>query len=98
MTVEVHVEGQIALGRMPEFAETIEQYKDYAKNHQYAVPRVLIGLSGAMNSVRLVYSFPDASGYEEQELRTLRDTEYGQVAGSLGFVDGTLVYSIYREV
>jgi hypothetical protein len=98
MTVEVHVEGRVVLGRMPEFVVAIEQYKEYVKGHRYAVPRVLLGLSGEMNTVRLVYSFRDAAAYEEPELRTVRDTEYGHVASRLGFADRTLTYSIYREI
>jgi hypothetical protein len=98
MAVEVHVEGQVAAGRMAEFAEAIEQYKDYAKTHDYAVPRVLLGLSGEMNTVRLVYDFDTAADYEAQELRTLRDEEYGEIAGRMGFADRTLHYSLYREI
>ena len=98
MTVEVHVEGQVAAGRMPQFAEAIEAYKDYAKTHDYAVPRVLLGLSGEMNTVRLVYDFDTAGDYEAQELRTLRDEEYGAIAGRLAFADRSLHYAIYREI
>lgn len=98
MTVEVHVEGQVAAGRMPQFAEAIGAYKDYAKTHDYAVPRVLLGLSGEMNTVRLVYDFDNAGDYEAQELRTLRDEEYGAIASRMAFADRSLHYTIYREI
>lgn len=98
MTVEVHVQGQVVAGELPSFAIAVEEYKDYAKTHDYSVPRVLLGLSGEMNTVRLVYTFESAADYEEQELRTLRDEEYGEVARRMQFADGTLTYSIFREI
>ena len=98
MAIEVHVEGQVIVGQMPNFAEAMERYKDYAKNHAYAIPDILIGLSGEMNTVRLVYHFERASDFEEQEARTLLDREYGEVAGGLGFRDQSLNYSIYRPL
>ena len=36
--------------------------------------------------------------YEAQELRTLRDEEYGAIAGRMHFADRTLTYSLYREI
>jgi len=98
MAVEVHVEGQIATGRMSGFAEAIERYKDYAKTHDFAVPTVLIGLSGEMNTVRLVYHFDTAADYEAQEMRTLRDKDYGEIARDMDFADRTLHYAVYREL
>ena len=98
MTVQVHVEGQVATGSLPEFAEAIEEYKTYARSHEFAVPDVLLGLSGEMNTVRLVYRFDTATDYELQELRTLSDKDYGDVAKRMGFADRTLHYSIYREI
>lgn len=98
MTVEVHVEGQVAAGLMPDFAAAVEDYKNYAKTHDFAVPQVLLGLSGEMNTVRLVYRFDTAAAYEDQELRTMRDRDYGQIAHRMGFADRTLHYAVYREV
>ena len=98
MSVEVHVEGRVLAGLMPRFAEAVEQYKGYARTHDYAVPKVLMGLSGEMNTVRLVYRFGSATEYEEQEVRTLRDEAYGAIAGQMGFAEGTLRYSVYREI
>ena len=98
MPIEVHVEGRVVAGHMPRFADAVEQYKDYAKTHDYSVPSVLMGLSGEMNTVRLVYRFDSAAEYEDQEVRTLRDEDYGAIAGRMGFAEGTLRYSIYREI
>ncbi|MCL4543079.1 MAG: NIPSNAP family protein [Chloroflexi bacterium] len=98
MTVEVHVEGRVAQGKLAEFAEGVARYASYARDHGYVVPRVLQGLSGPMNTIRLVYTYDDLSAYEEHEARTLRDTGYAQAASGMGFVDGTLIYTVYRQV
>lgn len=98
MAVEVHVEGRIALGRMPDFAEAVERYKAYAAANGYAAPDVLLGLSGPMNTIRLVFRYEDLSGYEAHEVRAMTDREYGQIAGAMAFVEGTIRYRVYRLV
>lgn len=98
MAVEVHVGGRVAAGRLPEFAEAVERYKAYAGENGYAVPEVLLGLSGPMNTVRLVYRYEDLSMYDEHEFRAMKDVEYGKIAGAMGFVDGTIDYSVYRHI
>jgi hypothetical protein len=59
---------------------------------------VLLGLSGPMNTVRLVYQFDELSQYEQYEFRVMTDREYGKIAGAMGFAEGTLTYSIYRQL
>jgi hypothetical protein len=98
MAVEVHVQGRVASGSLPDFAEAVERYKAHAAAHGYAVPQVLLGLSGLMNTVRLVYRYDELSRYDEHEFKAMTDREYGQVAGAMGFVDGSLSYAIYRQV
>jgi hypothetical protein len=44
----VHVEGRMASGRLPDFAEAVERYQAYAAANGYAVPHVLLDLSGLM--------------------------------------------------
>jgi hypothetical protein len=98
MAVEVHVEGRIALGRLADFFEAVKGYVAHARAHGYAEPRVLQGLSGAMNTIRLVYTYPDLNAYERDEARTAEDREYARAAGAMPFVDGTLTYALYRVV
>lgn len=98
MAVEVHVEGRVASGRLPDFAEAVDRYQAYAAANGYAVPHVLLGLSGSMNTVRLVYLYDELSRYDEHEFKAMTDREYGQVAGAMGFVDGTLSYTVYRQL
>jgi hypothetical protein len=96
MSVEVHVEGRVESGRLPDFAEAVERYRAYAGEHGYAVPQVLLGLSGPMNTVRLVYRYAELSEYDEHEFRAMTDREYGKRAAAMRFSDGTLSYTVFR--
>lgn len=98
MPVEVHVQGRVASGYLPEFADAVTRYIDYAASNGYRVPEVLLGLSGRMNTVRLVYRYDDLTEYEAHELKALHDRQYGAHAGAMNFVDGTLDYTIYRRI
>ena len=98
MAVEVHVEGQVAYGRLADFMEAVKAYAGYAAANGYGVPQVLQGLSGPMNLIRLVYSYQDLAAYEEHEARTGEDREYARVASAMPFLEGTITYTIYRIV
>ena len=96
MPIEVHVMGRVASGRLADFHEAVKRYQEYAHVHGYAVAKVLFGLAGEMNTVRLVYQYEDLNGYESHEVRTLTDRTYAEIAQQMGFVDGSLRYEIYR--
>jgi hypothetical protein len=98
MAIEVHVQGRVVTGKLPYFADAVERYKEYAAANGYAVPRVLLGLSGEMNTIRLVYRYDDPAEYQKHETRTMRDGEYGRIAGEMSLVDGTVRYEIYEQV
>jgi hypothetical protein len=96
MGVEVHVEGQIRYGSMSGFRPAAERYTAYAQAHGYHVPQFLLGLSGKMNTVRLVFRYDDLAQYAEQEAAGLTDPEHGRLAGEMGFVEGTVTFAIYQ--
>lgn len=98
MAVEVHVEGRIELGRLHEFFPAAQRYAAHARTHGHGVPRVLHALSGDMNTIRMVFRYPDLAAYERDEASSSVDAEYARIAGEMPFVDGTLRYSIYRAV
>ena len=98
MTVEIHVDGRVIQGKLNAFAEGLQVYLAYAQENGYVLPEALQGLSGPMNSVRLVYRYDDLAAYEEHEARTLRDTGYAEAASGMEFVEGTLNYSVFREI
>ncbi len=92
MAIEVHVQGQIEPGRLADFREAVGRYRAYAHEHGYAEPEVLFGLSGKMNTIRLIYTYEDLNGYEDHETRTLTDREYAEVGQQMGFVVGSVRY------
>jgi hypothetical protein len=98
MAVEVHVMGRIELGRFAEFAAAAERWQAFRRARGAAECRVLQALSGEMNVVRLVFSYPDLNTYELEEARDAADPHYARVAGEMPYVDGTLRYEIYREI
>jgi hypothetical protein len=94
--VEVHVVGRVELGRFGEFVEAADSWRAFRRERGDADCRILQALSGEMNLVRLVFSYPDLNAYEVEEGRNAADPEYGRVAGEMPFVEGTLAYEIYR--
>ena len=98
MAVEIHVDGRVAQGRLSAFSQGLERYLAYASDHGYALPRVLQGLSGPMNSIRLVYTYDDLAAYEDHEARTLHDASYAEAASAMEFFEGTITYSLFRTV
>lgn len=98
LAVEVHVTGRVQLGRFAEFSEAVKRWTDYRSATGAAAARVLQGLSGEMNHVRLVFVYPDLAAYEREEASSSADPEYARVAAAMPFVDGTLEYAIYREL
>ncbi len=96
MTIQVHVDGRVAQGKLTAFAGGLERYLGYAREHDYATPQVLQGLSGPMNSIRLVYTYDDLAAYERHEARTLGDPGYAEAAAAMEFADGSITYSIFR--
>ena len=98
MAVEVHVTGRVQLGRFAEFVEASGRWAAYRATKGSTPVRVLHGLSGEMNHVRLVFVDPDLAAYEHEEARDALDPEYARVAAAMPFVDGALEYAIYREL
>jgi hypothetical protein len=98
MAVEVHVVGRVELGRFAEFIAAAERWREFRRARRAAERRLLQALSGEMNVVRLVFSYPDLNTYELEEARDAVDPEYARVAGGMPFVEGTLAYELYREV
>jgi hypothetical protein len=98
MAVEVHVVGRIELGRFAEFITAAERWRAFRRTRGAADCRLLQALSGEMNVVRLVFSYPDLNTYESEEARDASDPEYARIAGGMPFVEGTLAYELYRDI
>lgn len=96
MAVEVHVEGVIERGRFAEFLEAAERWRRFRRDRGWCEPRLLCGLSGAMNAVRLVFRYPSLADYEGEEEVVARDKEYARVAMAMPF-EGALSFSLFRD-
>jgi hypothetical protein len=97
MAVEIHVTGRVQLGHFAEFIEAAARWQEFRAARGAAPCRVLHALSGEMNAVRLVFTYPDLNTYEREEARDAADPEYARAAGAVPFVEGTLTYEPYRE-
>jgi hypothetical protein len=97
VAVEVHVVGRVELGRFGEFLGAAQPWLELRAARGRASCRILQALSGEMNAVRLVFTYPDLNAYEREEAEDAADPEYARVAGAMPFVEGTLAYEIYRE-
>src|SRR5512132_3287080 len=98
VAVEVHIVGRVALGRFAEFSGAADRWRAFRRARGAADCRLLQALSGEMNVVRLVFSYPDLNTYELEEARNAADPEYARVASAMPFVEGTLAYELYREI
>jgi hypothetical protein len=97
VAVEVHVVGRVALGRFGDFLTAAEPWLEYRASRGHAPCRILQALSGEMNTVRMIFAYPDLNTYEREEAEDAVDAEYGRLAGAMPFVEGTLAYEIYTE-
>lgn len=97
MAVEVHVIGRVQIGRFGEFVAAAERWCEFRDARGHARPRILHALSGEMNAVRLVFTYPDLNVFEQEEAEDSVDPEYARIAGEMPYVEGTLAYEIYRE-
>ncbi|MFQ5871054.1 MAG: NIPSNAP family protein [Candidatus Geothermarchaeales archaeon] len=98
MTVSVHVRGEIEYGRLHEYLDAVEKYKEYRSRNGYVVPKVFLGLSGPMNTVLMVYRYDDSAAYEEEEAATARDKGYAEVASQMPYLEGTIYYELFKEM
>ncbi len=97
MPCEVHVSGRIEPGRFHEFIGAVEEWRAWRHERGLAVPEVLQGLSGEMNTVLLVFRYADLGEYEREEAAESADPEYARVATRMPF-EGTLDYRLFRIV
>ncbi len=98
MSVSVHVRGEIEYGRLHEFLQAVERYKEYRKRRGYVVPQVSLGLSGPMNTVLMIYVYEDMKAYEEEEVSTAGDREYARIASQMPYLEGTIHYELFKDV
>ncbi len=97
MAVRLFVKGEIKYGHANGFLAAVEEYKRYRLEQGWVVPQVLHSMSGPMNTVLLVYTFPSADALEAEERASAADPQYAAVAGSLEFREPSIIYELYRD-
>src|SRR5690349_393830 len=95
MSVELHVTGRIARGRFAESTAAMRAWIAYRRAKGWSVPRVLHSLSGEMNTVRMVFVYPDTTTLEVQAAAEAADSDYARMALAMPF-DGPVDESIFR--
>ncbi len=97
MSATLLVRGVIQLGRLSEFAKEVRAFCEYRRKCGWAVPEVLYGLSGPMNTVLMIFRYDTLSAWETECAAERSDGEYGRMAGRLPYADGSIVYELYQE-
>jgi hypothetical protein len=96
MSAVLLVKGTIAHGRLHEFAESVGAFVEYRKQHGWAVPEVLHGLAGPMNTVLMIFRYKNLSDWETECAAEREDAEYGRIASRLPYTEGSLAYELYQ--
>jgi hypothetical protein len=97
MAVEVHVTGRVHVGRFGDFVKASRQWLQLRAARDSAPCRLLYALSGEMNTVRMVFVYPDLNSYVREETRDAADPEYAHVASEMPFVEGTVSIEVFRD-
>lgn len=96
MAIQVHVEGVVERGRFAEFLETSKNWRRYRREQGLSTPDMLLGLSGVMNTVRMILRYESLADYEREETLVAQDLDYVKVATTMPF-EGPLHINIFKE-
>lgn len=96
MAAVLLVKGTIEYGRLPEFTQAEPAFCAYRKSRGWAVPEVLHGLSGPMNTVLMIFRYADLADWEAESAAERRDAEYARVASRLPYAAGSIQYELYH--
>lgn len=95
--VVLFVRGEITYGRWTDFLAASRHYCDYRREKGYAVPELLLGMSGPMNTALLVYRYSNAKAFEDEDVALDQDGDYARVASAMPYIEGTIHYELFRE-
>ncbi len=96
MALELHVRGEVRYGLQSTFLEAAKVWQNYRSERGWAIPRVLLGLSGPMNLVEMIFTYADADQLEREAAAEAADLEYGRIAAELSFREPSITYELYR--
>ncbi len=96
MSAILLVKGVIAHGRLADFAAAVPAFVEYRRQRGWAVPEVLHGLAGPMNTVLMIFRYAKLADWEVECAAERSDREYGRIASALPYVAGTITYELYQ--
>lgn len=85
MAIRLLVRGEVRYGHYHAFLSAVEDYKRYRERRGWVVPEVWHALSGPMNTVLMVYTYPGSAAFEAEERPVASGPEYARVASAMAF-------------
>jgi hypothetical protein len=96
MACVLTVKGTIQYGGLKEFADQVGRFVQYRQQKGWAVPEVLYGLSGPMNTVLMVFRYEDLREFEREMKDERSNADYGTIASRMPYVPGSIGYELYQ--
>ena len=96
MAAVLLVRGTIEYGKLAAFTKSVGVFRELRRKRGWAVPEVLHGLSGPMNSVLLVFRYEQLAAWEAECAAERTDTEYARVASALPYDAGSIRYELFQ--
>ncbi len=96
MSAVLLVKGTIAYGRLHDFAQAVGAFVGYRRKLGWAVPEVLYGLAGPMNTVLMVFRYKELKDWEAECAAERSDVDYARIASALPYAEGSIAYELYQ--
>ncbi len=98
MSIHLHVTGTVRYGARAIYWEAVRRFVEYRRQKGYCVPRILVGLSGGMNTTLMVFDYDSAELWEREEAAVNLDAEYGRIASEMPYLEGSIHYALFQAM
>ena len=95
-SVVLLVRGEVSYGRWADFLDAAQRYREYRRRKGYAVPELLLGMTGPRDTALFVGRHSDGKAREDEDRVLGDDREYAEIASSMPYREGTLHYELFR--
>jgi hypothetical protein len=96
--MRLHVWGTIRYAELHRFVPAVGRFCDFRRQKGRAVPRVFVTLASGMNTVLMVFDYPNAADWEKKEAAVGADIEYARVASEMPYVEGSIESELFQPV
>lgn len=97
MAAVLLVKGIIAYGRLHDFSQAVETFVAHRRQRGWAIPEVLYGLAGPMNTVLMIFRYREVHDWELECTAERDDPQYGRIASQLPYSAGSIQYELYQS-